>query len=151
MSSQFETLDDIFHAAQETVGVRLFTVSAIADAATSMARVYTTHPDVYPVGGRKTLDGDTNPVWLEQVVKGQQPFLGRDKEAVRSFFFDYETIESLGCGAIINVPVVRDGETIGSMNFLAAEGSYDQGSLAAAVEIARRAANVVEKTLADFS
>ena len=138
MSSQFESLDEVWANAREAVGATLFTVSVIADDGTSMARVYTTHPDVYPVGGKKTLAGDTNAIWLEQVLIGQQPFLGADKEAVRSFFFDSATIESLGCGAIVNVPVVSSGQTIGSMNFLAPEGSYDHLSGDAAVDIARR-------------
>jgi hypothetical protein len=147
MSSQFESFDDVYAHAQEAVGVTLFTASVIADNGTSMARVYTTHPDVYPVGGKKTLAGDTNRVWLEQVLNGQQPFLGADKEAVRAFFFDSATIESLGCGAIVNVPVVSNGRTIGSMNFLAPEDSYDQSSVDAAVDVARRSVHLLEEAL----
>src|SRR4029453_8658505 len=145
MSSQYQAFDDGLEDARETVGVTLFTVSVIADDGVSMARVYTTHPDVYPVGGKKTLSGDTNPVWLEQVLIGQQPFLGADKEAVRAFFFDSATIESLDCGAIVNVPVVNNGQTIGSMNFLAPEGSYDQSSVDAAVDVARRSVHLLEE------
>ncbi|MEZ2388085.1 GAF domain-containing protein [bacterium RCC_150] len=147
MISQFESFDDVYANARKAVGVTLFTVSAIADEGASMARVYTTHPDVYPVGGKKTLAGDTNPAWLEQVLNGQQPFLGTDKEAVRAFFFDSSMIESLGCGAIVNVPVVSNGQTIGSMNFLAPEGSYDQNSVDSAVGIARRSVHLLEKAL----
>lgn len=147
MSSQYQSFDDVYENARKAVGVTLFTVSVIADDGASMARVYTTHPDVYPVGGKKTLAGDTNPVWLEQVLKGQQPFLGADKEAVRAFFFDSETIESLGCGAIVNVPVVSSGRIIGSMNFLAPEGSYDQDSVEAAVDVARRSVHLLEEAL----
>lgn len=147
MSSQFESFDDVYAHAQEAVGVTLFTVSVLADDGASMARVYTTHPRVYAVGGKKTLAGDTNQLWLEQVINGQQPFLGADKEAVRSFFFDSATIESLGCGAIVNVPVVSSGQTIGSMNFLGPEGSYDQRSVDAAVELARRSVGLLEKAL----
>ena len=112
-----------------------------------MARVYTNHPEAYPVGGKKTFADDTSPVWLEQVIEGQRPFLGADREAVRGFFFDYATIESLGCGAIINVPIVSEGETIGSMNFLNVEGSYDEASVDAAVSIADRSASVLKKAL----
>lgn len=148
MSSQFDSFDEVYASARDAVGVRLFTASVIADAGTSMARIYTTHPEVYPVGGKKTLAGDTNPVWLEQVFKGQQAFLGADTDAVRAFFFDSATIESLGCGAIVNVPVVSHGETIGSMNFLAPEGSYDQQSVDAATRIAERSVQLLEKALA---
>ena len=149
MSSQYQSFDDVYENARKEVGVTLFTVSVIADDGASMARVYTTHPDVYPVGGKKTLAGDTNRVWLEQVLKGQQPFLGADKEAVRTFFFDSATIESLGCGAIVNVPVVSNGQTIGSMNFLGPDGTYDQSSVDAAVDVARRSVHLLEKALID--
>ncbi|MGO4587728.1 GAF domain-containing protein [Paenarthrobacter sp. 2TAF44] len=147
MSSQFESFDDVYAHAREAVGVTLFTASVIADNGASMARVYTTHPDVYPVGGRKTLAGDTNRLWLEQVINGQQPFLGADKEAVRTFFFDSATIESLGCGAIVNIPVVSNGQTIGSMNFLGPDGTYDQSSVDAALEVARRSVHLLEEAL----
>jgi hypothetical protein len=147
MSSPFESFDDVYAHAQEEVGVILFTASVIADSGASMARVYTTHPDVYPVGGKKTLAGDTNRVWLKQVLIGQQTFLGAVKEAVRAFFFDSATIESLGCGAIVNVPVVSNGQTIGSMNFLGPEGSYDQESVDAAVDVARRSVHLFEEAL----
>jgi hypothetical protein len=130
------TLAEAHAAAQVAPGVILFTVSALADDATAMARIYSSHPDVYPVGGRKTLDGQTNPLWYEQVVRGGRPFLGPDLAAVRTFFFDSGVIESLGCGAIINVPVRHDGETIGSINFLDREGAYDVDSLGPAVRIA---------------
>ena len=132
------SLSEAHAAAKASPGVILFTVSVIADGATSMARVYSSHPDVYPVGGRKTLDGQTSPVWYEQVVEGGNPFLGADVAAVRSFFFDSATIESLGCGAIINVPVRHDGATIGSINFLDREGAYDERSVAAALRIAEQ-------------
>lgn len=147
MSSEFRSFDEVYAHAREAVGVTLFTASVIADNGASMARVYTTHPEVYPVGGKKTLAGDTNPVWLEQVLKGQQPFLGADKEAVRAFFFDSAIIESLGCGAIVNVPVVNNGQTIGSMNFLGPEGSYDHRSVDAAVEVARGSVHLLEEAL----
>ena len=51
------TLPEAHRDAELSPGVILFTVSVIADGATTMARVYSSHPDVYPVGGRKTIDG----------------------------------------------------------------------------------------------
>lgn len=152
MSDQFESFEDIHEAAKSEVGVLLFTMSALAGRGDDlgMARVYTSHPDVYPVGDIKTFAGDTNPVWLKQVIEGQEAFLGADTDAVRAFFFDYETIESLGCGAIVNVPVVSKGQTIGSMNFLDAEGAYDEISVDTARKIAARSTAVVETALTNL-
>lgn len=143
MTTQFDSLDAIHAAALEAPGALLFTISAIADQGTSMARIYTTHPEVYPVGGIKTFADDTNQVWIEQVIRGQQPFFGPDVQAVRDFFFDSATIEELGCGAIINVPVIANGEVIGSMNFLDADGAYAETDVATAVDIASRSVDAV--------
>lgn len=137
------TLPDAHRAAERDPGVILFTISAIADGATTMARIYSSHPEVYPVGGRKTLDGQTSPVWYEQVVLGGKPFLGPGRDAVRAFFFDSDVIESLGCGAIVNVPVRYDGETIGSINFLDREGAYGETSVAPALAIAEGVVDAV--------
>lgn len=148
---QFKSLDDIYEFVQGSVGARLFTMSVLADEGTSMARVYTTHPEVYPVGGKKTYARDTSSIWLKQVIEGRQPFLGKDKEAVRSFFFDHATIEALGCGAIINVPVIQDGNVIGSINILDAEGAYDERSVEAAVAIAEHSTELMKELLATFN
>lgn len=118
------TFDDAVDAARAQLGSILVTVTVITPDGAEVARVATTHPDVYPVGGRKRLDpSQTSPLWAEQVVAAQTPFVGADRETVRSFFFDWATIESLGCGAIVNTPVVHEGVTIGSINFLGPDGS----------------------------
>ncbi|QOT19964.1 GAF domain-containing protein [Paenarthrobacter sp. YJN-5] len=144
MSSQFESFDDVRLTAQTQIGATLFTASAVSRDGNSMVRVYTTHPHEYPVGGTKTLVGDMSPIWEKTVLAGQQPFLGADKEAVRACFSDSALIESLGCGSIVNVPVVSNGQTVGSMNFLAPEGSYDEKSVETALDIARRSVSLFE-------
>lgn len=146
----FTSLEDINDFVQRNVGARLFTISVMADNRTSMARVYTSHPDVYPVGGKKTFARDTSSIWLEQVIEGHSPFLGKDLASVRSFFFDHETIESLGCGAIVNVPVLDDGTVIGSINMLDAEGAYDEQTVETAVEVARNSAELLRRIQLSF-
>lgn len=148
---QFTSLDGIYEFVQGGVGASLFTVSVLADKGTSMARVFTTHPEVYPVGGKKTFARDTSSIWLKHVIEGRQPFLGKDKEAVRAFLFDHATIEALGCGAIINVPVIQDGIVIGSINLLDAEGSYDEQSVEEAVAIAEHSTELVKQLLASIN
>jgi len=129
-------LETLAERAVRDLGALLVTTTVIVPSGDEVARVQSTHPQVYPVGGRKRLDpSQTSPVWLESVVDGQQPFLGVDRAAVREFFADWATIEQLGCGAIINTPVVEDGVTIGSVNFLAPEGTFDQRSVKRAVEL----------------
>ncbi|GAB3567016.1 hypothetical protein GCM10027445_14770 [Amycolatopsis endophytica] len=118
----------------ETIGVRLFTVLAWIPERRAMRRVYSSHPEQYPVGGEKTVEIAAG--WLEQCIGKQQPYLGADRAGVREVFADADLIDSLGCGAVINVPVVDGGKTLGALNILDAEGSYDETSMAAAVELA---------------
>lgn len=151
MDSQFETYEEFAAAAQQSVGALLLTMSVLTDDGQSISRVYSTHPEEYPIGGKKTFgtDGDAPRIWLEQVVANQQPWFGPDKPAVRAMFFDYETTESLGCGSAINVPVVSDGKTIGSINFLDKEGRYNEMNVRAAMDVAERSQRLLEKVIND--
>ncbi|GHF66224.1 hypothetical protein FHX82_005995 [Amycolatopsis bartoniae] len=116
------------------VGARLFTVLAWVPQRRAMRRVYSSHPEQYPVGGEKSVEIQGG--WLEQCIVRQEPFFGPDRAAVRGVFADHELIDSLGCGAVINVPVVDEGETLGTLAILDAEGAYDEASVAAAVRLA---------------
>ena len=118
---------DTEEAVRREVGVRLFTVLVWDPGRRTLRRVHTSHPDEYPLGGEKTVEVDGD--WLSRCVDDQQPYLGADRAAVRSIFADHELIESLGCGAVIDVPVVTDGRTVGVVNALDAEGAYDEGTV----------------------
>ena len=47
-------------------------------------------------------------------------------------FTDVALIQSLGCGAVINIPVTSHGEVVGVLALLDAEGQYTGHSLDAA-------------------
>lgn len=129
-------LEQALASARRRLGSILVTVTVLTPDATEISRVATTHPEVYELGGRKYLDPvHTSPLWLSQVIDRQRPFLGATRREVRDFFVDWETIEALGCGSIINTPVVYATETIGSINFLGPEGSLDDRSIDTALEI----------------
>jgi GAF domain-containing protein len=124
-------------AAREQVGVRLFTVLAWVEETSALQRVYSSHPVEYPTGGRKVFPREAP--WIRRVVLEQQPYLGPDPEAVSAVFEDHDLIASLGCGAVVNVPVVDNGETLGVLNLLDAQGSYSEGSVSVAVPLAQLA------------
>jgi hypothetical protein len=106
------------------LGHRLFTLMRFHAVSGDSERVYTTHPAAYPVGGCKPL----NPTaWTEQVLRRQQPYLGRTAADVRAVFFDHALIASLGCGSVLNLPVVWDGRSLGTINLLHEEGWYEEG------------------------
>ena len=124
--------------ARRLVGARLFTVLAWDDDRGVLARVHSSHPVEYPVGGEKTMPRDAP--WPQQVLVRQQPYLGTDPASVAAVFADWPTIEALGCGATLNLPVVVDGRTVGALSLLDAEGTYDEGSVTRAVPVAELAA-----------
>jgi GAF domain-containing protein len=109
----------------ELVGHKLFTLLYVDGQ--DVARVYSSRPAEYPVSGRKTM-GETP--WGNLVLKGRQPFLGPDKAGIRWAFFDHALIESMGLGSVINIPVLYDGEAIGTMNLLDVEHHYREEHVA---------------------
>ena len=116
----FGALDGALRA---VLGHRLFTLMRYHERTGESERIYTTHPREYPVGGKKPL----NPTaWTEQVLRRQQPYLGRTPADVASVFFDHALIASLGCGSVLNLPVVWDGRVLGTINLLHEAGWYDE-------------------------
>jgi hypothetical protein len=120
--------DALFGALEAALGAvlghRLFTLMRYHDSSGDSERVYSTHPTEYPVGGRKAL----NPTpWTAHVLRRQRPYLGRTYAEVSAVFFDHALIASLGCGSVLNLPVVWNGRTLGTINLLHEEGWYDEG------------------------
>ncbi|MBP2563435.1 GAF domain-containing protein [Neorhizobium galegae] len=114
-----------------TIGFGLFTL--LYRDGDEVARVYSTNETAYPVFGRKHM-GPTP--WGEKVIDRQEAFLGPDPEAIIWAFYDHELIFSLGLGAVINIPVVYNGETIGTMNLLDKSGGYTEQHLQEAQALA---------------
>ena len=113
------------------VGHRLFTLLYVDGQ--DVARVYSSNPAAYPVSGRKTM-GPTP--WGTHVLVEKRPYLGRDAEAIRWAFFDHELIASLGLGAVINIPIIYDGQAIGTMNLLDAEHHYEEAHVPMVADLA---------------
>lgn len=150
-SSDLGSLAEVHRAVQDETGAKLFTVLAFTDGGRTMHRIYSSRPDEYPVGGRKDVARDVAADWLARCVTEQAPYFGRTRDDVRRVFADSALIESLGCGSIINAPVVRDGVTIGALNILDAEGAYGDDDVQKALVIASRAADVVEAAITRMS
>ena len=130
--------DGVQAEARRLVGARLFTVLAWDDERGALTRIHTSHPVEYPVGGEKFMPRDAP--WPQQVLVRQRPYLGVDPASVAAVFADWPTIEALGCGATLNLPVVVGGRTIGALSLLDAAGTYDEGSIARAAPVAALAA-----------
>ncbi|ASN22585.1 GAF domain-containing protein [Arthrobacter sp. YN] len=121
-------------ALQQEPGVILFTALQWIPQRSSLRRLYTSHPAEYPVGGEKTVQ--ISPGWLGTVIEERKPFLAADLAALRSVFTDSGLIQQLGCGAVINVPVLdQQNNVVGVLALLDAEGKYTQQSVEIAVDV----------------
>lgn len=129
-------LAEVAEIAERTVGHRLFTIMVLHRSAMQVQRLYSSRPDIYPVGGRKE-KRDT--AWGRQVLDRAEPFLGRDAQAIEQNFDDHETIADLGLASILNMPVVYDGAVLGTMNLLHDAGHYVEAD----IETARPLANAL--------
>ncbi|MCT9871931.1 GAF domain-containing protein [Paenarthrobacter aurescens] len=123
-----------FEAMQQEPGVILFTALQWIPQRSSLKRLFTSHPAEYPVGGEKTVE--ISPGWLGTVIEDKKPFLAGDLKALREVFTDSELIQQLGCGAVINVPVLDHGHNVvGVLALLDAEGNYTRQSVETAVDV----------------
>ena len=121
------------------LGARLFTVTALDDAAGVHRRVHTSHPVEYPASGTKPLDRDG---WYDACVAARQTFVANTPPEFARYFFDHALITSLGLGSCINIPVADGGPVLGTVNLLAEAGHFTPDRLAAyeaLVEAARPA------------
>lgn len=127
-------------ALAETPGHILFTVLVHHRAARQSERFYSNRPDAYPVGGRKPV---TDSAWMQRVIHGGQPYIGRTREDIAANFFDHALINSLGCELILNMPVRWNGQTLGTLNLCHRAGYYAESHLPQIRLIAQLAAPAV--------
>lgn len=109
-----EVLNEVAHAFRIEIGFRLLTFTAIDQKALRpVRRLWSNHPDLYPVGGSKDLAGDE---WSQTVIQSRQAMICHTLEDIERIFPDHGLIASLGCGAGLNLPVVLQDEVLGTVN-----------------------------------
>ena len=117
---------------QSVVGAKLFTIMAYNAATGEATRIYTNMPEAYPVSGTKPL----NPThWSRILIEQHRTFVANDYEGVRGVFFDHELIRSLGCEAVMNIPIVIGGTVRGTLNCLDVAGAYPEHKVAASEQL----------------
>lgn len=119
------------------LGHKLFTVMRYHADTGESERIYTNQPDAYPLGGRKAM----NPTpWARQVIQERRPYLGRTADDVKTVFFDWPVIASLGCDSVLNLPLVHDGRLLGTVNLLHEAHWYDDDDVSVGLAFASTAA-----------
>lgn len=120
-------------AADALVGAKLFTVMTVDMVNEVAGRVFTSDPESYPVSGTKPIHYDA---WFDIVHKQRQPFVANTIADIAKVFPDHETIWSLGCGSVINLPVEIGGEMVGTINLLDVEHYYTPERVALCANLA---------------
>ena len=108
-------------------------------------RLYSSNTQAYPVGGRKQ-KRDTG--WSRKVLAEHQVLLSAGDDGIRESFEDHAIIFGLGLHSCLNVPLVSQGQCVGTLNVLRAqaEWSEDEVALVRALGIAALAGALMMKS-----
>ncbi|WP_010138971.1 GAF domain-containing protein [Oceanicola sp. S124] len=120
-TSEEAAFDALCALTKATVGAKLFTVMTSDTDAMISRRAYTDDPVNYPTSGEKPIVLNR---WFETVLTRQESFVSNTLADIDTVFPDAELIGKLGCGSVINLPIVLGGKVVATMNILHEEGYY---------------------------
>ena len=126
---QSDVFDALHDLARAVPGVRLFTLMTVDMEAGLARRAYTSDPASYPTSGTKPIERNS---WFDIVHDRREAFVANTLAGIAEVFPDHALIGSLGCGAVINLPVILRGDLVATVNLLDAEGSYTPDRVAQA-------------------
>jgi hypothetical protein len=128
---------------EQVIGVKLFTVMTVDMKNGVARRAYTSDPVAYPASGTKPIHYDS---WFDIVHKQRQNFVANTIADIATVFPDHETIWSLGCGSVINVPIILGDVLVATINMLHEEHYYtpERVQLTAALSLPGKAAYLAE-------
>jgi hypothetical protein len=113
---------DALHAlTRATVDVRLFTIMTVDVDRMLARRAYTSDPANYPCSGTKPVQMNG---WFDVVHTRREMFVANTLAEIAQVFPDHELIGSLGCGSVVNLPIVLGGQLAATMNILHREHHY---------------------------
>ena len=125
-SDPAETGRALHDLAATIIPARLFTLTAINMAAMQVRRVYSSHPDVYPLLGTKPIVMDD---WFRAMQTERRITAINTSAAMEGQFPDLALIRSLGCNSSLSIPIMAGNDLLGTINALDAEGSYPAAAL----------------------
>jgi GAF domain-containing protein len=125
--------DALFRAVEQVaarrVGAGLVTVMRHHAAEREVERLYSSNRDAYPVGGRKQ-KRDTG--WSRKVLAEHRVLLSAGDDGIRDSFEDHAIIFGLGLHSCVNVPLVSEGQCVGTLNVLRARPDWNDDEVAIA-------------------
>ena len=131
-----DDLDALFAAlcalVQEEIGAGLFTVMTFDPGTRLARRRWSNMAAEYPPGGTKPMPPTD---WGTQVLDNHQPFVAHVPADFAPHFPDHELIVSLGFESCLNLPVVVQGEVLGTLNCLDVAHHYTPDRVARAARL----------------
>ena len=125
--------DALFKAVEQVaarrVGAGLVTVMRHHAAEREVERLYSSNRDAYPVGGRKQ-KRDTG--WSRKVLAEHRVLLSAGDHGIRDAFEDHAIIFGLGLHSCVNVPLVSEGQCVGTLNVLRSQADWNEDEVALA-------------------
>ena len=126
--------------AEAVVGAKMFTVLAFDFPNNVMVRLYSTNEAIYPTNAA---DPITDSIWERTLIGERRPLVLNDPEAMATLLPNVPELVDLGCEAMLNLPVVIAGKTIGAVNMLAETGRYTAERVESAKALAPAAAALI--------
>jgi len=114
-------LDALGQMAAAVTGARLVTLMTADPVSGEAERIWSNHPEAYPVSGRKPFSPTR---WTATVLDRHETFVANDYEGIAEVFGDHELIRSLGCESVLNLPAIVGGRVLGTVNCLDAAGHF---------------------------
>ena len=120
--------DNVFARLEAAFGVRLFTISVQDEGAGVARRAYTSDPVVYPTTVPKPISRDD---WSRRVLVEGQTFVANSTAEFAPYFFDHAQLDAMGLRSAVNIPVIWQGQTLGTVNALDVAGHFTPDRVAA--------------------
>ncbi|NHF73184.1 GAF domain-containing protein [Paracoccus xiamenensis] len=120
-TTEAQAFDALCVLTKDVVGAKLFTVMTADMQAMLARRAYTDDPVNYPTSGTKPIEIDR---WFEQVHGRHESFVANTLAEIATVFPDAELIGRLGCGSVVNLPIILGGTMVATVNILHEEGYY---------------------------
>lgn len=133
IAAQDTPLQMAFDLCGSAVANELFTAMRFHAETMEVERLHSTLPGSYPVSGRKP-KRDTE--WGKKVLIDRRVNNGFGAADIRWAFTDHATILGLGLNAVLNVPIVRDGSVLGTINYLRGNPAFGSREAELAKQIA---------------
>ncbi len=118
--------------AYDILDLKQFTVMSVDQKRGVAARIFSDDPVPYPVGGEKPI---LKTIWTETVLGRQETFVGNTIEDLAEVFPDWEKIQSLGLESCLNLPIIIDGDVVGTLNCLNVADHFTPERISAANQL----------------